>query len=190
MVPATTRRCRRLAGRRATEADGSRLSPDLPITLVAGIHPQNQRHPNQLKHGQGGRQPEVAEHDRLAIDLDLEGRVGEATQDEDHAEGREREQKHDRGGGHQGRTQQGERDGTERLPAGGPKRSGCFLQAGIEMRPQPAHRSHHHRQIEEHVGGEDDPDGPGQVDPDRALASQQGEEGRPDDDGRHHEREW
>ncbi len=91
-------------------------------------------------------------------------------------------------GGGNGRTKERERYLAEGSPPPGAQHAGGFLQAGIEMCPQSANGSHHHRVVVKDVSDEDCPDGLAEIDPERAVGTEHGQIRGPDDHGGQHKR--
>ena len=140
---------------------GGRPQPerDAPTTLDPTGDDEQPDDRHQLHDGQRGGEREVQELRGLPVDLGLQGGVARAAEDQDHAEGGEREQEHDRARRRERGPERGQGDLAERPPPAGAEHACGFLLARVEMGPEPADGAHHDRVVEEHVSDQDRPHG-------------------------------
>ena len=127
---------------------------DRPPLLHPRQHEQQRDHRDHLHERERGRDRQVEQLHRLAVDLDLERRVRRVGEQQHHAERGEREQEHDRRGRRDRRAEQRQRDLAERAR---PRRAEHARRVGaarVELRPEAADRAHDHRDVEEHLRDE------------------------------------
>ena len=157
-------------------------SPAAETSLEPPGDENGRRDGGQLEQPERGRGAEVEEPCGLVVDLRLERRVARSSEHDDHAEGREAEEEHDRGGGCERRCQQRSRDADLAVDGRGAERRRRIPQALVQPRPERADDANDDSDVEEHVREKDRPD--------RALdpVGEQRDERRRHDDGRQHER--
>jgi hypothetical protein len=133
---------------RADRAHERQRSPALPTRRP----PHDDTEREQLQHRQHRRTIDITELRGSASDLHLERRVGRTAQQAHGAEGGEREQEHHRRSSPQCRAQQGQHHVPQHLRARRAQRARCGGEIRGQHRPQRADQSHHHGDVEEHVG--------------------------------------
>ena len=122
------------AARRARRhPPGNEALGDCRALLVAPVDEQQDAQEEELQQGQRGGDAQVEQLRRLAVDLDLERRELGAAEQQDDAEGSEREQEHDRCRRGDGRRQQRQGHPLECLPATRAEHARGVLLARVEL---------------------------------------------------------
>ena len=176
-APVSDRRTRRHNGR-TTSASAARITtaPKARSPAVRGwrgtaLHRRRRDRTPRAQHRVGGQQD--ADEQQLdhrehrgrrqvellrgpSEDLDLDRRLSRTAEQQDHAERREREQEHERRRGDDRRPSRvAAGPAVNATPAGRAELLGGVLERRIDRRPRRADHEHDHRDVEEHMRGED-----------------------------------